>query len=366
MIPSRPRGDNEFRMKHFYHETSGGLTAAAGLPGAGYLEGEFLIEAPHFVSHESTAHDRMMDLPEWPDVDKPAAGPIRWRRQLLVQRDADPAGPGTIFLRDSVAGGQPTSWQAWFLSDGIAPAGGRMNAPGTTARIQPSRDLEGDHFRARGQFGVDCEIFVAEPREMRRQTVRWGRSYDYSPLNKLEETMDLLHLQRGDDGAYVVAIHPRRQDESVPDFASFAAGKVVRVHSPNGVEYGFLSEDDADVMADDVRFRGRAAVFSEHGDSVRVTLAAKGGLRTTLRSLIGEEYPFEVAATDAVDVLVTADDVLVTLPAVEGSMSVRVSVPPGWQGPNDADGLSVKRDGESVRINATLPRAALLFRRSAG
>ena len=366
VIPSRPRGDNEFRMKHFYHETSGGLTAAAGLPGAGYLEGEFLIEAPHFVSHESTAHDRMMDLPEWPDVDKPAAGPIRWRRQLLVQRDADPAGPGTIFLRDSVAGGQPTSWQAWFLSDGIAPAGGRMNAPGTTARIQPSRDLEGDHFRARGQFGVDCEIFVAEPREMRRQTVRWGRSYDYSPLNKLEETMDLLHLQRGDDGAYVVAIHPRRQDESVPDFASFAAGKVVRVHSPNGVEYGFLSEDDADVMADDVRFRGRAAVFSEHGDSVRVTLAAKGGVRTTLRGLIGEEYPFEVAATDAVDVLVTADDVLVTLPAVEGSMSVRVSVPPGWQGPNDADGLSVKRDGESVRINATLPRAALLFRRSAG
>ena len=201
---------------------------------------------------------------------------------------------------------------------------------------------------------------------MRRQTVRWGRSYDYSPLNKLEETMDLLHLQRGDDGAYVVAIHPRRQDESVPDFASFAAGKVVRVHSPNGVEYGFLSEDDADVMADDVRFRGRAAVFSEHGDSVRVTLAAKGGVRTTLRGLIGEEYPFEVAATDAVDVLVTADDVLVTLPAVEGSMSVRVSVPPGWQGPNDADGLSVKRDGESVRINATLPRAALLFRRSAG
>ena len=82
--------------------------------------------------------------------------------------------------------------------------------------------------------------------------------------------------------------------------------------------------------------------------------------------MIGEEYPFEVAATDAVDVLVTADDVLVTLPAVEGSMSVRVSVPPGWQGPNDADGLSVKRDGESVRINATLPRAALLFRRSAG
>ena len=363
VIPSRPRGDKDFRMKHFYHETSGGLTAAAGLPGAGYLEGDFLIEAPHFISHESTAFDRMMDLPEWPTVDKAAAGAIRWRRQLLVQRDADPAGPGTIFLRDSVAGSQPTSWQTWFLSEGIVPAGTRADAPRETAQLRPSRDLQGDHLRARGQFGVDCEIFVAEPSETRRQTVRWGRSYDYWPLNGLDETMDLLHLQRGDDGAYVVAIHPRRQDEPVPEFASFADGRVVRVHGPHGVDYGFLSDDDADVMADDVRFIGRAAVFSEHSDSVRVTLAAKGGVRTTLRGLIGEEYPFELAATDAVDVLVTADDVVVTFPAVEGRTSARVSVPPDWQGPEDAEGLSVKREGESVRINATLPRAALRFRR---
>jgi hypothetical protein len=58
-----------------------------------------------------------------------------------------------------------------------------------------------------------------------------------------------------------------------------------------------------------------------------------------------------------------ADDVVVTFPAVEGRTSARVSVPPDWQGPDDAEGLSVKREGESVRINATLPRAALRFRR---
>jgi hypothetical protein len=366
VIPSRPRGDKEFRMKHFYHDSTGGLIAAAGLPGAAYLEGDFQIEGPHFVSHESTAFDRMVELPEWPGVEKSAAGPISWKRQLLVQRDDDPAGPGTIFLRDSVVGGQPTSWQTWFLSDGIGPAVGRSVDPGTTARIQPVRELQGHHFRAKGQFGVDCEIFVAEPRETRRQTVRWGRSYDYSPLNKLEETMDLLHLQRGDDGAYVVAIHPRRKDDSVPDFASLADGRVVRVHGPHGVEYGFLSEDDADVMADDVRFRGRAAVFSERSDSVRVTLASKGGVQTTLHGCIGDEYSLEVAATDAVDVLVSADDMVVTLPAVEGRMSVRLTVPPEWQGPDDCEGLSIKREGEFVRINATLPRAAVRFRRSAG
>lgn len=366
VIPSRPRGDKDFRMKHFYHETTGGLTAAAGLPGAAYLEGDFQIEGPHFVSHESTAFDRMVELPEWPGVEKFAAGGISWKRQLLVQRDADPAGPGTIFLRDSVVGGQPTSWQTWFLSDGIGPAVGRSLDPDTTVRIQPARELQGDHFRAKGQFGVDCEVFVAEPRETRRQTVRWGRSYDYWPLSKLEETMDLLHLQRGDDGAYVVAIHPRRNNDPVPDFASLADGRVVRVHGPHGVEYGFVSEDDADVMADDVRFRGRAAVFSERSDSVRVTLASKGGVQTTLRGCIGEEYPFEVAATDAVDVLVSADDVVVTLPAVEGRMSVRLTVPPEWQGPDDCEGLSIKREGEFVRINATVPRAAVRFRRSAG
>jgi hypothetical protein len=152
----------------------------------------------------------------------------------------------------------------------------------------------------------------------------------------------------------------------VPDFASLADGRVVRVHGPHGVQYGFLSEDDADVMADDVRFRGRAAVFSERSDTVRVTLASKGGVQTTLHGCIDDEYSFEVAATDAVDVLVSADDMVVTLPAVEGRMSVRLSVPPEWQGPDDCEGLSIKREGEFVRINATLPRAAVRFRRSAG
>ena len=104
VIPSRSRGDKEFRMKHFYHETSGGLSAAAGLPGAGYLEGEFLIEAPHFVSHESTAHDRMMDLPEWPDVDQPAAGPIR------RSRDHFPARQRSRRPADVVAGVVPVRW----------------------------------------------------------------------------------------------------------------------------------------------------------------------------------------------------------------------------------------------------------------
>jgi hypothetical protein len=361
VLPIRPRGDKHFRMQHFYHDTNGRLTAAAGLPGAGYLEEDFVIEGPRFVSHESTAADRMMDVPSWPEVGASAAGTIRWKRQVLVQRDTDPAGPGTIFVRDSVAGGQPTSWQTWFISNGIVPAARQSRPNGVVPTMLPSRDLEGDRFRALGQFTVDTEVFVAEPRDTRRQTVRWGRSYDYTPLNRLEETMDLLHLQRGDDGAYVVALHPRRQDEAIPDFQSFAAGSVVRVRGPHGLDYGFLSAEDTDATAEDVRFRGKAAVFSDSGDRARVTLASKGGVQAKLRGLLGDDSPFEVAATDSVDVLVTADDIIVTFPAVQGRMSARVTVPASWEGPDSTDHLTLIRDGESVRINAHVPHRPIRF-----
>lgn len=361
VLPSRPRGDKDFRMQHFYHDTSGSLTAAAGLPGAGYLEEGFVIEGPRFISHEASAFDRMMDLPSWPAVGASAAGTIRWKRQVLVQRDSDPDGPGTIFLRDSVAGGQPTSWQTWFISNGIVPAAAQARPTGAMAPITPSRDLEGDHFRALGQFGVDTEIFIAEPQDTPRQTVRWGRPYDYTPLNRLQETMDLLHLQRSDDGAYVVALHPRREGEAIPDFASFAGGRIVRLRGTHGDDYGFLSDGETDATADDVRFAGKAAVFSDHGDSARVTLSSKGGVQTTLHGLIGDEYPFEVAATNAVDVLVTAEEIIVTFPSASGRMSTRVTVPAAWQTPKSTSDAALTRDGESVRIDTQLPCRPIRF-----
>jgi len=363
VIPGRPRGDKDFRMQHYYHDGSGSFTAEAGLPGAGYLQGEFVMEKPHFISHEATAFEKMMSLPEWPEVEGSAAGAIKWKRQLLVQRDADAAGPGTMFLRDSVTGGQPTSWQTWFISNGIVPAAER-SAVGRPARppdIVPSRRLEGDRFTALGQFGVDSDVFVAEPRETPRQTVRWGRSYNYTPLNLLEETMDLLHLQRDGDGAYVVAVHPRRPDEPAPDFASFADGRVVRVHGTFGVDYGFLSDADADATADDVRFRGTAGVFSDRGQTVTITLAAKGGVRAPMRGLIADTYPFEVAATDAVDVVIAADEIVLTFPAIDGRMSVRVSVPAAWQAPASSETSTLIREGDTVRINARLPCGPLRF-----
>jgi hypothetical protein len=363
VIPARPRGDKDFRMKHFYHDGTGAFTASAGLPGAAYLQGEFTVEKPHFITHEASAFDKMMNLPEWPEVATSADGPLRWKRQLIVQRDPDPAGPGTIFLRDSVSGGQPTSWQTWFISDGIVPSAnqGAMSSRTRPPPIVPARRLAGDRFRAIGQFGVDSEVFVAEPRDTPRQTVRWGRSYDYTPLAGLQETMDLFHLQRADDGAYVVAIHPRRADESVPEFKSYADGKVVRVLGRFGVDYGFLADSDTDATADDVRFRGTAAVFSDRGSHTRITLLARGGVQAALHNPGMEEVPFEVAATASVEVMIAASEIVVSFPSVDGKASTRLSIPESWTLPENSDTCSVLREGDSVRINTELPCPPLRF-----
>ena len=95
-----------------------------------------------------------------------------------------------------------------------------------------------------------------------------------------------------------------------------------------------------------------------------ITLAAKGGVRAPMRGLIADNYPFEVVATDAVDVVITADEIVLTFPAIDGRMSVRVSVPAAWQAPASSETFTLIREGDSVRLNVQLPCDPLRFRRA--
>lgn len=357
VLPARNRGDDEFRMNHFYHDGTANLTAAADLPGAAYVRADCEIGAPRFISHENTAHDRMMPLPEWPAPAEMADGPVRWRRQLLLLRDRDPAGPGTIFIRDAVSGGEPTMWQMWFLSDAIGtptearnPA--RLLAAAPRNRSAAARPLTGDRFTVLGQFGVDTEVFVAAPSATPRHTLRWGRTYDYTPLAGCEEYMDLLHLQRTDDGAYSVALHPRRRNEAAPEFASLADGHVVRVRGPFGSDYGFLSDEVVDARADDLRFKGTAATASVRRSGMTISLAARGGVQFRFPNHAEAAEDHELAATGPVSLSIGAADVTIDMPPGHGGTAVRLRSPGGWELSAPVDGLRVIAEEGGVRLEA--------------
>lgn len=368
VLPARPRGDNEFRMNHFYHEGTADLAAAADLPGAAYVRGDYEIGTPRFISHENTAHDRMMPLPEWPAVEKTADGPVHWRRQVLLLRDRDPAGPNTLFIRDGVSGGQPTMWQMWFLSETIgtpaqARTPARLLAAAPGKRSAPARPLAGDRFTVLGQFGIDTEVFVASPGDTPRHTLRWGRSYDYSPLAGCEEYMDLLHLQRADDGAYVVALHPRQRNEPAPDFASLADGHVVRVSGAFGSDYGFLSEDVVDARADDLRFKGTAAAASIRRSGIRISLAARGGVQFRFQHRADAAADYELAATGPVSLSISAAEAAIDLPRDHAGTAVRLRSPDGWDLSTPVDGLKVNEEEGGFRLQAEPAVQRVVLRR---
>jgi hypothetical protein len=357
VLPARPRGDNEFRMNHFYHEGTADLAAAADLPGAAYVRGDYEIGTPRFISHENTAHDRMMPLPEWPAVEKTADGPVHWRRQVLLLRDRDPAGPNTLFVRDGVSGGQPTMWQMWFLSETIgtpaqARTPARLLAAAPGKRSAPARPLAGDRFTVLGQFGIDTEVFVASPGDTPRHTLRWGRSYDYSPLAGCEEYMDLLHLQRADDGAYVVALHPRQRHEPVPEFTSLADGHVVRVSGAHGSDYGFLSDDVVDARADDLRFKGTAATVSIRRSAMRISLAAKGGVQFRFQQGPDADGDYELAATGPVGLQISNAEAVIDLPPGHGGTAVRLRSPDDWKLSVPVNGLQIIAEENGFRLHA--------------
>lgn len=368
VLPARPLGDDEFRRNHFYHDGTATLSASADLPGAAYICGDYEINKPHFISHEGSAHDRMKPLPDWPAVEKAADGSVSWRRQLLLLRDRNPEGTGTIFLRDRVSGGQPTIWQMWFLSEMIAtptqaraPARALAAAPGN--RSTAARTLDGDRFTALGQFGVDTEIFVAAPERMPRETLRWGRSYNYTPLNGCEEYMDLLHLQRTDDGAYVVALYPRSRNEPVPDFASLADGHVVRVSGAFGSDYGFLSEDVVDARADDLRFKGTAAAASIRRSGIRISLAARGGVQFRFQHRADAAADYELAATGPVSLSISAAEAAIDLPRDHAGTAVRLRSPDGWDLSTPVDGLKVNEEEAGFRLQAEPAVQRVVLRR---
>lgn len=356
VLPARPRGDNAFRQAHFMHEGKPESLTASGLPEADYTEGLLTIGRPRFTSHEGTAHDRMQPLPEWPEAPVTAEADMTWRRQVMLAKDST-SPDGTIYIRDSVAGKQPSMWQMWMVSDGInAPSSGsRPRAANARSNAGDApRLLEGDRFLATGLFGVDTDIFVAEPVATPRSTLRWGRSYDYSPIAGVREDMDLLHLQRPDDGAYFVAFHPRRRNERPARFEALADGHVIRADHGSRIDYAFLADQPTDVTADGIRFNGKAILVRRDVAGPTIVMSARGGVQ--LSHIFDAETATDAAeciASGPASFVIRPTAIVITFPAGHRGTAVRVNMPGTWRLVGNDEGVTLKDAGaEGVRIHA--------------
>jgi hypothetical protein len=288
VLPARRRGSVAERAACYYHNEERTITDFAGLSRQDYAAVDITIKEPRPATHmggKGTARSlsgsdlSIVQMPEWPAVSALGKSPITWRRQVLFVKD-DAAGEANyLLLRDSVSGGQPTMWQFWTLSERIGTLNDMKNRdsflagkPGNSV-VEP-RVLQGDRFTALGQFGVDVDYYVAAPTNTPRHTLRSGEEYAGQTVFQ-----DLLHLQMPGDGAYFVALFPRKPDEPTPNFHTLGAGRIIRVSGHFGTDYVFLDGKESEVSAEGVFFRGSAASVQDRKSGRVLALGARGEVR---------------------------------------------------------------------------------------
>jgi len=293
VLPARGSGTIEERENRFYHQGKRKISRFSTLPRQDYVQADLTIEGPKRLKLARAGQYKDKGLPAWPPVPREGKTPIGWRRQVLFVKAAQPAGVSYLVLRDTVSGGQPTMWQFWTVSEKIGTPTdvhdlGTFLADKPGDRVVEPRELKGNRFTAIGPFGVDTEFFVARPAGTARHTLRWGKTYEYSPIHRFSEYLDMLHLQMADDGAYFVAIVPRRRNEPVPEFSSLCDGRVIKVSGTFGADYVFLSGMDARAQTGQTAFSGTVASVQDRKEGLVLSLGARGSVRHKNAGLTSE------------------------------------------------------------------------------
>ena len=274
-------------------------------------------------------------VPAFPTMPKvgalpPAGQPsVTWQRQALYVRDETAAGANYLVLRDTVTGNQPTQWQFWTLSRGLA-------APGATPppavdeteqalpSLKPTR-LEGNRFIAAGQFGLDLDYYLASPTETPRYTLRYSAKSEQSGVVRAFQCeQDLLHLQLPGDGCYFVALVPRDHAAPAPAFTTLGDGSVIKVTGAFGTDYNFLCTNLRHVTAEDATFSGTAATVQDRPTGLVLALGAAGSIHYRTYGLTAQQ---------PADLHVTPDALILHLPADHPATELILQAPAGWKLP---------------------------------
>jgi hypothetical protein len=223
VAPAMSPAPEQWRAVNF-HKIRGDVKEFSSQPQFDYIDSEYTMEEP------SSADWLMPEgMPAWPPVARRPQPPIAWRRQVAFVKGAGKGEPSYLVLRDTVSTDQPTQWQFWTLSNGIAEAGDFQRPRGIIPDRLESRPLRGSTFTAFGQQGVDLDFFVLEPAAPEASTLRWGTTYRNPPDPGYTEHRDLLQVRRMGSGSYTVVIIPRLPDAPRPTVDSDADGRAIRI-----------------------------------------------------------------------------------------------------------------------------------------
>lgn len=281
-------------------QTRGLVTLATDMPGAALVEGKVTVQA---LAEYPTRQDNyaVAIAPQaWPSS-TPLERPFTWTRRLLYVKAAKAAGMNYLVVRDDFGGfSQRTpNFNCWWFAD--------------------DAELAQRSARYQGQFGVDTDLYVAAPSQVKlfkdafvhdqcepivgaRHQARFGKPFS--------EKQVLCRVEGQKDQGFLVVLFPYKRDEPRPTIENWQGDKGVKVSWKGETHYVLLDTREHEIDADGILARAACAVVKmTDGQNLALALPAGGQAAFRGQKLEGPG-PLEVVAANGKAVKSTCTDLM--------------------------------------------------------
>ncbi len=236
----------------------GEIKAFSSLPEADYLLGQVDVKAlesePYFPdtpvgrAGDPTQARKIKDVP-----------PFSWLRRIMTVKATQPEQPSYLLVRDDFTAPCPPPMASYWV-------------------MANSLEFAGNQAHATGQFGVDLDLYCAQPAAP--QFSQWAWEHN----NWGGEKQLCVRITQAEGKPFLVVLYPRKAGEPAPQFETIADGNGVKVTYADGaVDYAFLGPGTVDFAEGDLAFHGVAGFLRVSGEAVSVALPQGG--RATLAGL---------------------------------------------------------------------------------
>ncbi len=227
----------------------GSIQAYSTLPGGDYLQGHSDIRTISTEPHlPETAEAKKGDPNQMVHME-PAN--FSWQRRALFAKETADADPTYFLIRDDFQGiCPPPTASYWVMANEMK--------------------IDGNGAHATGQFGVDMELYVAQPAQPKLST------WQFEHKNWGGEKQLCLRVIQPDGKPFLTLLYPRRPDEPMPAFATIANGDGVKITLPTSKDYAFLATKPVTFTEGNISFTGTAGYLRTSATGAQVVLSAAG------------------------------------------------------------------------------------------
>jgi len=226
-------------------ETRGLVTRAIDAGQAALLEGQVTVKALAEFPTRQDNYAVAIASQAWPPC-TPLEKPFTWTRRLLYVKDTKAAGMNYLVIRDDLGGfdQRTPSFNCWWFADDV--------------------DLAEHSARFRGQFGVDTDVYVAVPPQVKlykdtfihdqceplvggRHRAKFGKPFS--------EKQVLCRIEGQKGPGFLTVLFPYKSGEPRPTIENWQGDKGVKVVWKGETHYVLLDTKEREVDADGIQAR---------------------------------------------------------------------------------------------------------------